>query len=143
MRIQQLSLFIENRSGSLSEVCRSLTENNINLRALSLADTKQFGILRLIVKDWERARDLLEAAGFVVKVTEVFALKVDDRPGGLGEVLSILDEAGLNIEYMYAFTYGSQDKAIMVFRFEDPEAAVDSLRKHDIDIARGIDFFGV
>ncbi len=143
MRIQQLSLFIENRSGSLSEVCRTLTENNINLRALSLADTKQFGILRLIVKDWERARDLMESAGFVVKVTEVFALRVDDRPGGLGEVLSILDEAGSNIEYMYAFTYGSQDKAIMVFRFEDPEAAVDSLRKHDIDIARGIDFFGV
>ncbi len=143
MRIQQLSLFIENRSGSLSEVCRTLTENNINLRALSLVDTKQFGILRLIVKDWERARDLMESAGFVVKVTEVFALRVDDRPGGLGEVLSILDEAGSNIEYMYAFTYGSQDKAIMVFRFEDPEAAVDSLRKHDIDIARGIDFFGV
>lgn len=143
MRIQQLSLFIENRSGSLSKVCRTLTENNINLRALSLADTKQFGILRLIVKDWERARDLLEAAGFVVKVTEVFALKVDDRPGGLGEVLAILDDNGLNIEYMYAFTYGSQDKAIMVFRFENPEAAVDSLQKHDIDIARGIDFFGV
>jgi hypothetical protein len=143
MKIQQLSLFIENKAGSLNTVCKTLTENKINLRALSLADTEQFGILRLIVKDWEQAKNLLETAGFVVNVTEVFALKVDDRPGGLGEVLNILDQAEINIEYMYAFTYGAQDQAIIVFRFENPDAAVDTLEKHNINIAQGIDFFGV
>ncbi len=143
MKIQQLSLFIENKAGSLNTVCKTLTENKINLRALSLADTEQFGILRIIVQDWEQAKKLLEAAGFVVTVTEVFALKVDDRPGGLGEVLEILDQAGINVEYMYAFTYGSQDKAIIVFRFESPDEAVEALAEHQIDIARGIDFFGV
>ena len=143
MKLHQLSVFMENKPGQLVAPCRALADAGISILTLSLADTEQFGILRIIVQDWEQAKNLLEDAGFVVTVTEVFALKVDDRPGGLGDILEILDSTGINIEYMYAFTYGNQDQAIIVFRFENPDTAVEALQRHNIDIARGIDFFGV
>ncbi len=141
MKITQLSLFIENKPGSLNAVCQILAKNNINIRTLSLADTEQFGIMRLLVEDWQTARDVLSAAGVVVKVTEVLALPVDDHVGGLAAVLSVLDRNNLSVEYMYAFTFGKGDKAVMVFRFEDPDKALEALEREHIDVIEGVELF--
>jgi len=141
MRIKQLSLFIENKPGTLNNVCRVLKENDINICTLSLADTEQFGIMRLLIHDWENAKEVLENAGFVANVTEVLALPVADHPGGLAYLLEILDENKINIEYMYAFSYGKGDKAIMVFRFENPDKALEVLSEKGIDTIKNIDLF--
>jgi hypothetical protein len=141
MKIKQLSLFIENKSGALNQVCQVLKKNSINISTLSLADTEQFGIMRLLIHDWENAKNVLEKDGFVVNVTEVLALPVDDRPGGLADLLAVLDKNGINVEYMYAFTYGKSGQAIMVFRFEDPDKALGVLSKENIDVIKSIDLF--
>lgn len=141
MRIKQLSLFIENKPGTLNKVCQVLKENDINICTLSLADTEQFGIMRLLIHDWENAKKVLEDAGFVANVTEVLALPVEDHPGGLAYLLGILNENEINIEYMYAFSYGQGDKAIMVFRFENPDKAIEVLSSKDIDTIKNIDLF--
>lgn len=141
MRVKQLSLFIENKPGTLNEVCQVLKKNDINISTLSLADTEHFGIMRLLIRDWENAKKVLEEAGFVVNVTEVLTLPVGDHPGGLAYLLEILEENNINIEYMYAFSYGKGDKAIMVFRFEDPDKALEALAGKNIDIIKSIDLF--
>ena len=141
MRIIQLSLFIENKPGTLNKVCRVLKKNDINICTLSLADTEQFGIMRLLIRDWKDAKQVLENAGFVANVTEVLALPVEDHPGGLAYLLEILDENNINIEYMYAFSYGKGDKAIMVFRFENPDKALEVLSNKDVDTIKSIDLF--
>ncbi len=125
--IKQLSLFVENKPGSLNAVCQVLKDHQINIRTLSLADTQQFGILRLLVKEHEKARAALEAAGFIVKSTDVLALPVSDRPGGLADILDVLDRNQMSVEYMYAFTFGRSESAVMVFRFEEPERALKVL----------------
>ncbi|QGU33850.1 ACT domain-containing protein [Thermochromatium tepidum] len=127
MKLQQLSLFLENRPGRLEAPLSAIAAAGINILTLSLADTAQFGILRLIVRDWEKAKRILEQAGWVVNLTEVVAVDVPDRPGGLAEVLRILEDADLNIEYMYAFSRRRGDKAILIFRFEDPDRAIQVL----------------
>ena len=134
MKINQLSVFLENKPGRLSEPCKTLAKAGINIATLSLADTQQFGILRLIVRDWPKAKAALEAAGFVVNVTEVVATEVVDRPGGLAEILEIIEQSHINIEYMYAFTFRSQDQAILVFRFDDPEAAIKVLQASNVNV---------
>ena len=134
MKIKQLSLFLENKPGHLSAICKALAGAGIDIATLSLADTQQFGILRLIVERWEKARDILEKAGFVVNVTEVVATEVDDRPGGLVEILDVLEKAGTNIEYMYAFTGRLGAKAILVLRLDDPDTAIKRL----IDAGRNV-----
>jgi hypothetical protein len=139
MTIRQLSLFVENRPGRLVEPCRALAEAGIDIRTLTLADTQQFGILRLIVSDWERARMLLEQAGYVVNVAEVVAVEVDDRPGGLAGLLDTLAPAGINIEYMYAFTFGRGGRAILIFRFDRPADAVKHLLAAGVSVLRGVD----
>ena len=141
MRIKQLSLFIENKPGTLNKVCQVLHENEINICTLALADTEQFGIMRLLIHDWEHAKKVLEDAGFVANVTEVLALPVEDHPGGLAYLLDILNENNINIEYMYAFSYGKGDKAIMVFRFENPDKAIELLSCKNIDTIQTIDLF--
>lgn len=128
MKLQQLSLFLENRPGRLAAPLEVVAAADINLMTLSLADTAQFGILRLIVREWEKARRLLEEAGWVVNLTEVVAVDVLDRPGGLANALRVLEGADLNIEYMYAFSLRRGDKAILIFRFEDPDRAIEVLR---------------
>lgn len=128
MKLQQLSLFLENRPGRLAAPLDVVAAADINLMTLSLADTAQFGILRLIVREWEKARRLLEEAGWVVNLTEVVAVDVLDRPGGLANALRVLEGADLNIEYMYAFSLRRGDKAILIFRFEDPDRAIEVLR---------------
>ena len=124
MKITQLSVFAENKPGHILAPVRLLAENGVDLRALSLADTQRFGILRMIVSDAEKAARLLEEEGFLVKLTAVLALKVPDRPGGLSDLLNVLDGTAVNIEYMYAFPYrDGGSKATLIFRFDDPDAA--------------------
>ncbi len=134
MKIHQLSVFLENKPGCLSAPCRALAEAGINIHTLSLADTKQFGILRLIVRDWQQAKTVLESNGNVVNVAEVLAIEVEDKPGGMASVLEGIERAGLNIEYMYAFTIRRGDRAILVFRFEDAEKAGEALSKAGINV---------
>jgi hypothetical protein len=134
MKIHQISLFAENKPGHISAPARLLAKEGIDIRALYLADTQDYGILRLIVADWKKAAGLLEAQGFVVKVTEVLAVEVPDHPGGLADVLGALDGSGINIEYMYAFPYIRGDQAILIFRFNDPDAAIARLLSAGINL---------
>ncbi len=141
MTIKQLSVFLENKPGQLLLPCRLLADAGINIVTLSLADTTQFGILRLIVREWERAKTLLEAGGCVVKVTEVLALEVCNRPGCLAEIVRLLDRAGLNIEYLYAFALQRQDRALLVLRFEQAEAARAALQAGGINVVGPVELF--
>ena len=141
MKIQQLSVFLENKPGQLRTACDVLARAGINLVTLALADSEQFGILRLIVQDWQKAKIVLEQADCVVKVTEVLAIEVADRPGGLAQILAIVDHAGLNIEYMYAFTEKRGDRALLVFRFTDPDAAVPVLLGNGINPIQPVELF--
>jgi hypothetical protein len=134
MKVKQISLFMENRAGRLAEVARILGQGGINIRALSLADTSDFGILRLIVNDVDRALALLRTTGHTVSVTDVIVVEVSDRPGGLADVLGVLEKAGLNVEYMYAFVEKATDKAVLVFRFEDTDRALEVLRKAGVSV---------
>jgi hypothetical protein len=146
MKIHQLSLFLENQPGQLIEPCRVLARATIDVRTLSLADTEQFGILRLIVSDWQKAAAILEQAGYAVNVTEVVALEVADRPGGLAEIMDVLeakgdDASGINIEYMYAFPFGRGDRAVIIFRFDRPDAAIERLQSAGINVVDGVDVY--
>jgi hypothetical protein len=143
VKINQLSVFLENKPGRISEPCKLLAKAGINIVTLSLADTQQFGILRLILPEWRKARSVLEEAGCVVNVTEVVATEVEDRPGGLAEVLEIIEKAGINIEYMYAFTFRRQDKAVLVFRFDDPEGALKALQSKGVSILCSVELSGL
>ena len=134
MKVQQISVFIENRSGRLREVATVLGKNNVNIRALSLADTSDYGILRLIVNDPDTARTVLKRENFTLSETEVIAVEVGDRPGGLSEVLDILGDAGINVEYMYAFVEKSSDNAVMIFRIEDVDGAIRVLTEKGVSI---------
>jgi hypothetical protein len=133
MQIRQLSVFLENKPGRLSTVCEALANANINLVTLSLADTTQFGILRLIVEDWEKAKRVLEECGYAARVTEVLALEVKDRPGGLAAILKVVEQAGISVEYMYAFAVKNQDDAILVFRFDQIDKAITALNEAGIN----------
>lgn len=142
MQIPQLSLFLENKPGQILEPCALLAKAGINILTLTLADTQQFGILRLIVNDWQKAKKVLEETNHVVNVTEVVAIEVPDHPGGLKEVLDKIVEAGLNIEYTYAFTFGRKDKAILIFRFEDVDRAIEVLQSNNLDIVDKVGLYG-
>ena len=139
MKLTQLSVFLENKPGQISLPCRALAKAAINILTLSLSDTQQFGILRLIVRDWRKAKSVLEKAGCVVNLTEVIALEVANRPGGLAELLELIEREGINIEYMYAFTFGRNEKAVMVFRFDDPDKALEVLRLNNVNILGSVD----
>ena len=126
-QLKQLSIFIENRPGAISEVCRVLKDAKINLYALSVADTREFGILRLLPDNIAAANGALKAAGFTTRENNVVALRVPDCAGGLASVFEKTDEWGLSVEYLYAITFGQQDKAVIVFRFDDQELAAEKL----------------
>lgn len=127
MQIRQISIFVQNSPGQLSRICRALSDADINIATLSLADTSDFGIVRLIVDDHERAKEVLAAASFAVTVTEVVAVCVPDRPGGMAGVLQSLDKALVDIKYSYAFSFHKGEKAVLVFRFGDNAAAEKAL----------------
>ena len=121
-------MFLENKPGKLSAVCQALADADINIATLSLADTSDFGIVRMIVDDHEKAKAVLSEKGHVVNVREVIAVCVPDRPGGMGEVMTVLDKAGVNIEYSYAFAFHKGEKAVLVFRFTDNAKAEAALK---------------
>lgn len=137
MKVEQISIFIENKSGRLAMVSRILSESGINIRALSLADTSDFGILRLIVNNVEKARSVLKEYGFTVNKTEVVAVEVPDRPGGLSHILNVLDSEHINVEYMYAFGERSGGNAVIVFRFDDTDKAIETLTGSGVHILEG------
>ena len=133
MKLPQLSLVIENKPGALIAPCKLLTDAGINIVTLSLADTQQIGVLRLIVAEWQAARDLLQAAGYEVHVTHVLAIEVADKPGGLLALLAIFAEGGVNVAHMYAFTERLGQSAVLVFSFDDLDAAIRCLTRAGIN----------
>ncbi len=141
MKVKQLSLFLENKPGSLSRPVQLLAKAKCNILTLSVADTEQFGILRLIIHDWEKATDLLEKNGFVVKVTDMVAIEVSDAPGGLASILAALEKTHVNLEYMYGFTLRKEGKGLLMFRFDDPDRAIEALQKKGINPVRSIELF--
>jgi len=136
VKVEQISIFLENKSGRLAEVTDILARNNVNIRALSLADTADFGILRLIVNDLEKTKALLKDNGFTVNSNEVVAVEVRDRPGGLAGILGPLQGKSINVEYMYAFSRKSGENAVMIFRFDETEKAIELLRKSGIKVLK-------
>lgn len=136
MTVEQISVFVENKSGRLGDVTRVLQDAEINIRALSLSDTTDFGVLRLMADDTARARTELQKAGFTVGSTPVVAVEVPDAPGGLGYVLGVLSEHGINVEYLYAYTQRECVRATIIFRFDRTEEAIEVLQ------ARGIRVLG-
>ena len=134
MAIKQISIFIENKEGRIKKAISILGEKDINIRALSIADTTKYGILRLIVSDNVKAMIALEENGFVVCENDVVIVSVPDKPNGLSSVLEVLDEKDINLEYMYAFISNKTDEAIVVMRFENMEEAVELLKDSDVNI---------
>lgn len=137
MKVKQISIFLENKSGRLAQVTRVLGNNKINIRALSIADTTDFGILRLIVNAPDSAYRALKDAGFTVSTTDVIAVEVGDEPGGLANVLEILQEVNINIEYLYAFLQKATNAALVVFRVEQLDEAIKVLQEHNVSILDG------
>ena len=137
MKVEQISIFIENKSGRLAEVARVLGEKGVNIRALSLADTSDFGILRLLVDDTDGAQANLKEAGFTVNKTEVVAVEVPDDPGGLCKILQVLDESKINVEYMYAFVERNAGNAVIIFRFDETDNAITTLQSKGVNILTG------
>jgi hypothetical protein len=134
MKVKQISVFLENRSGRLASVLREVGRAGVNIRALSLADTSDFGILRLIVDNVESCMTALKDTGHTVSTTEVLAVEVPDHPGGLSGILDVLSEADQNVEYMYAFVSRATEKALVVFRFEETDKAIAALQKAGISV---------
>lgn len=122
MTVNQISVFIENRAGSLSSLARLLRENGTDIRALSIADVEDYGILRIIVDDVYRTSEVLKNAGYVFRITPVLAVPLDDESGGLSEVLDVLGECGVNIEYLYAFVGRQKNSAFVIFRVAEADA---------------------
>ena len=134
MVAKQISIFIENKEGRIKKAIDTLGKENINIRALSIADTSKYGILRLIVSDNEKAIEALEKDGFVVKENDVIILEVPDQPNGLNTTLAVFDEQGINLEYLYAFVGNKDDQAIVVMRLENMEKAIEALENKNIKI---------
>jgi hypothetical protein len=137
MKVEQISIFLENKPGGLEEVSRILKDAGINIRTLSLADTTDFGILRLIVNDVEAASRVLKENGFRVSRTTVVAVEVPDRPGGLHGILAVLSQHKINVEYLYAFVEKSGQNAVIIFRFDDPDTAIEALLKSGMTVLPG------
>lgn len=132
--LKQISIFIENKSGRLAEITRVISENSIDIRALSIADTTNFGILRLIVNDPHKAEEVLHEAGYTVSKTDVIAVGIEDVPGGLTKALSVLNEKGIGVEYMYAFIGKPHKQAFVILRVEDIASAEKSLSEGGITL---------
>ncbi|NLB56755.1 MAG: amino acid-binding protein, partial [Lentisphaerae bacterium] len=125
----------------LTVPCRALANAGINIKSLSLADTSEFGILRIIVKDWQKSVEVLETAGCLVKTNDVVAVEVEDKPGGLVNILDVMESNGINVEYMYAFAYGCKEHAALIFRFEDIDKALTVLEQNNIGFIEPLSLF--
>ena len=137
MKVEQISIFLENKPGGLEKVTRILRDVHINIRTLAVADTSDFGIVRIIVNDVEAATKVLRENGFTVSRTAVVAVEVPDRPGGLHSILEVIAKANVNIAYMYAFVEKSGENAVMLFRFDELDKAIDALVKNGISVLPG------
>jgi hypothetical protein len=138
MKIQQISVFLENTAGRLADVTKVLKDGGVNLRALMVADTADFGILRIVVDNSEKAQKLLKEAGFITRVTEVLAVTVVDKPGALYEVMSLLNENSINIEYMYVSLGKTDNTAVVIYKVEDIETAHKVVKDHGFDAWTGL-----
>jgi hypothetical protein len=143
MKVEQISIFLENKPGGLEEVTRILKDAQINIRTLSLADTTDFGILRLIVNNVETANRVLKEHGFRFSKTTVVAVEVPDRPGGLHSILDVLSKNGINVEYLYAFVERSGENAVIIFRFDAPDKAIEVLQKNGLTVLPGAKLYGL
>ena len=143
MKVEQISVFLENKPGGLEKVTRILKDAGINIRTLAVADTSDFGIVRLIVNDVETATRVLRESGFTVSRTTVVAVEVPDRPGGLHGILEVIAKANINIAYMYAFVEKSGENAVMLFRFDQQDRAIDVLLKSGIAVLSGEKLYSV
>ncbi len=141
MKVEQISVFIENKAGRLAKITETLTEAGINIRALSLADTSDFGILRLIVSDHEKATIALKENGFTVGRTDVVAVVVPDQPGGLHHILTTLSANDVNVEYMYAYVQPGGNSAHLIFRFDRVDQAIEVLNANNITIVPGSELY--
>ncbi len=141
MSIKQISVFIENKPGALTDVCTVLSDNSINMHALSLADTQDFGILRVIVEDPDKAVEILRSNGFTCKITHVIAVRIENKPGGMASVMKFISDAGIGVEYAYAFISHDPGKAYMVFRVVGSEAR-HKLADLGLDIVGEEELFG-
>jgi hypothetical protein len=143
MPVKQVSVFLENKEGRLYEMCRALGNAGINMRALCVAETMDYGVVRLIADNPKKAVDVLRNEGFTVAETDVLAVEIPDRPGGLADVLGVLARAGINVEYLYCFVEPSGDRAIDVMRVEDIEGAMKVLEAAGINVVHGEDIYSV
>ena len=141
MKVEQISVFLENKPGTLENATRVLKENNINIRTLSMAETTDFGILRLIVNDVEKANKVLKDSGFRVSKTPVVAVEVPDKPGGLHSIMEAVSKEGINVEYLYAFVEKSGQNAVIIFRFDAPEKAIEVLLKNKFTVIPGAQLY--
>jgi len=132
MTIQQISVFLENKSGRLAEVTKTLGDAGVNMRAATIADTADFGILRIVVDNPQKALEALEKKGFTAKVTEVFAIELEDRPGGLAEIMELFHTTGVNIEYLYSSLENKNNKAVVIFKVDDTEHGNKIFREHKL-----------
>lgn len=135
MFVKQISVFLENTAGSLSRLTELLAQSNIDMTALSVADTEHFGVVRLIVKNPDEAIAVIRGAGYIARLTEVLAVRVPDSPGGLNDILHILDKAELSVEYIYSFMRGETGCALIIFRLNDNERAVKVLTEKGVSLA--------
>lgn len=143
MKIKQLSIFLENRKGRMKNALDVLEKGEVNIRALSIADTSDFGILRLIVPEPIGTKKLLEDNNFIVKTGEVIAVRMPDHPGGLGEILGILDENNINLEYLYAFVEEKDEMAIVLLHPENIDAGIEVLNKGGAQIVSADEIYGM
>lgn len=141
MLVKQISVFLENKEGRVAQVARILSDSKINIRALSIADTTEFGILRLIVDQPQKAEEALRKEDFTVSITEVIAISIEDEPGGLADALQILHEDGISVEYIYAFISKTSHKANVILRVEDCERAIESLGKKGFEVLKSEDVY--
>jgi len=143
MKITQISVFLENRKGRLFEVCSLLGKGNVNIRAMTIAETESFGVLRIVVDKPDTAIEILKDNSFVANVTDVAAVEIKDRPGGMAEVLRVLSDNDVNIEYMYGFAEKFNENALLVFRFEDSRLAQKILTENNIKIVTSEEITGL
>ncbi len=143
MKVRQVSVFLENKSGRLYEACRCLAEAGVNIRALSIAETADYGVLRLIVDEPQKTMQVMTESGFTVSETEVIAVEVPDVPGGLAQVLAPMYDANVNIEYLYCFVEKSGESAIVVFRVEQIDEAIRALQGSGYTVMREEDVYRI
>ena len=134
MKITQISVFLENRKGRLYDVCSILGQNDINIMALTIAETENFGVLRIVVNKPDNAIKLLKDKGFAANITDVVVVEVENKPGGLAKILKILNDNDINIEYMHAMLSRKSDRSFMVFRFDNPDNAIEVLKKNELNV---------